>query len=84
MTVKGTIKSVNSYKLNIYGIELNTYYMAHVDTSLGGLDIIIYHNVLPENIEGFGEGNIIVAEMLLSRDVWINEYDKYIRKNNTV
>ncbi len=76
--VCGTITLCDVYSLNMLGMDLNNYYMAEVVTDFGRLKIIIARSLLPKNIKGFGDGNIIVGKVLLSGDVCIYDYDKYI------
>lgn len=78
MDVCGTITLCDVYSLNMLGMDLNNYYMAEVVTDFGRLKIIIARSLLPKNIKGFGDGNIIVGKVLLSGDVCVYDYDKYI------
>ena len=80
MTIKGTIKSANRLELNFANTKFNDYYLAIIDTAFGKLPIFFTQTMLPKGIEGFGLGNVIVADILLSGDVCISEYDKYISK----
>lgn len=76
--VKGTIKQCWSCPLNIFGMDVDNYYMAEIDTEFGPLHIVIPQPMIPEGLEGFGVGNIITGKILLSGDVCINKYEKYI------
>lgn len=76
---KGTIKQVWKYPLKIYDIDVNNYYMAEVDTEYGNLHIAIPSPMFPKELDGFGAGNIITGKLLISGDVCINEYEKYIK-----
>ena len=74
---KGTIKLGRKCQLKMYDIDVNSYYIARIDTQFGGLDIIIPFPMMPEKLKGFGAGNIICGKILLSADVCINDYEKY-------
>ncbi|MBR3870506.1 MAG: hypothetical protein IKJ17_03290 [Clostridia bacterium] len=78
----GTITTCNKLSLNMLGMDLNNYYWANVMTDFGQLKIIIARSLLPKDIEGFGEGNVIVGKVMLSGDVCIYDYDKYISPLN--
>ena len=73
----GTITSCYKYSLNMYDMDLRSYYHANIMTDFGQIKIIIPQPILPENIEGFGAGNIIVGKVMLSGDVCIYDYEKY-------
>lgn len=74
---KGTIKLGSKCQLKMYDIDVNSYYIARIDTQFGGLDIIIPLPMMPKELKGFGAGNIISGKILLSADVCINDYEKY-------
>lgn len=74
----GTITMCNKFSLNMFDMNLNNYYMANVMTDFGPLEIFIAQPLLPKDIDGFGAGNIIVGKVMLSGDVCIYDYDKYI------
>ena len=74
----GTITMCNKYSLNMFDMNLNNYYMANVMTDFGPLKIFIAQPLFPKNIEGFRNGNVIVGKVMLSGDVCIYDYDKYI------
>lgn len=74
---KGTIKSGNKYKLKMYDMEVNSYYIARIDTQFGELNVIISLPMMPKGLKGFGVGNVITGKILLSGDVCINNYEKY-------
>lgn len=78
----GTITMCKKIQLNMYDMDLNSYYMANVMTDFGQLKIFIPLPLFPENIKGFGAGNVIVGKVLLSGDVCIYEYDKYASELN--
>lgn len=78
----GTITACNKFSLNMFGMNLNNYYMANVMTDFGQLQIFIAQPSLPKDIEGFGEGNVIVGKVMLSGDVCIYNYEKYASKLN--
>lgn len=73
----GTITMCNKIPLNMLGMDLNNYYWANIMTDFGQLKIIIARPLFPENIEGFGAGNVIVGKVMISGDVCIYDYDKY-------
>lgn len=81
--VRGAITMCYKYPLHMFGTDLNNYYLANVMTDFGQVKIIIPQPLLPKNIEGFGAGNVIVAKVMLSGDVCIYDYDKYISLLNT-
>ena len=60
-------------------MDVNNYYMAEVDTEYGNLHIVIPFPMLPEELKGFGAGNIIAGKLLISGDVCIDEYEKYAK-----
>ena len=74
----GTITTCNKFSLNMFNMDLNNYYMANVMTDFGPLEIFIAQPLFPKDIEGFGAGNVIVGKVMLSGDVCIYDYDKYI------
>lgn len=74
----GTITMCNKFSLNMFDMNLNTYYMANIMTDFGPLKIFIAQPLFPKNIKGFQNGNIIVGKVMLSGDVCIYDYDKYI------
>ena len=74
----GTITTCNKFSLNMFNMDLNNYYMANVMTDFGPLKIFIAQPLFPKDIEGFGAGNVIVGKVMLSGDVCIYDYDKYI------
>lgn len=74
----GTITNCNKFPLHMFGTDLSNYYMANVMTDYGQIKIIIAQTLLPEGVEGFGVGNIIVGKVMLSGDVCIYDYDKYV------
>lgn len=76
---KGTIKQVWKYPLRIFDMDVNNYYMAEVDTEYGNLHIVIPFPMFPEELKGFGAGNIIAGKLLISGDVCIDEYEKYAK-----
>ena len=78
----GTITMCNKFSLNMFDMNLNNYYMANVMTDFGPLKIFIAQPLFPKNIEGFGAGNVIVGKVMLSGDVCIYDYDKYISSLN--
>ena len=78
---KGTIKTVWKYSLKMYDMDLNNYYIAAINTEFGEtLKIIIPTPMFPQNLKGFGAGNIITGKMLISGDLCIDEYEKYSKK----
>ena len=72
--------------LNMFGMNMNDYYIAAVTTDFGDIKIIIPRPLLPDTVEGFGVGNVIVGKVLLSGDVCIYDYEKYASemKNNSL
>ena len=74
----GTITMCNKFSLNMFDMNLNNYYMANVMTDFGPLKIFIAQPLFPKNIKGFQNGNVIVGKVMLSGDVCIYDYDKYI------
>lgn len=74
----GTITTCNKFSLNMFNMDLNNYYMANVMTDFGQLKIFIAQPLFPKDIEGFGAGNVIVGKVMISGDVCIYDYDKYI------
>lgn len=80
--VRGTVISCCKYPLNMFDMDLNNYYLAEVMTDFGKLTIIIPRPFFPDDIEGFGIGNIIVGKVMLSGDVCIYDYDKYASELN--
>lgn len=82
MTVKGPLKNVEKYDLEINGNKFLGYFKAIIDTSFGELPIIFNGRVLPEGTQGFNPGYIMVAEILLSGDVCINKYRQYRHKSD--
>ena len=52
--------------------------MANVMTDFGPLKIFIARPLFPKDIKGFGVGNVIAGKVMLSGDVCIYDYDKYI------
>ena len=78
----GTITTCNKFSLNMFGMDLNNYYMANVMTDFGQLKIFIAQPLLPEDVEGFGVGNVIIAKAILSGDVCIYNFEKYASKLN--
>ena len=84
ISVKGTIKSANDYKLNMFDLNLPKYYSIKIDTEYGELPIFFTNKFLNSKLKGFGEGNVIQCELFLSGDICINEYDKYIKSNNLI
>lgn len=78
----GTVTGCNKISLNMLGMDLNNYYWANIMTDFGQLKIIIAQPLLPEDIEGFGVGNVIVGKVLISGDVCIYDYDKYASSLN--
>jgi len=76
--VRGTVISCCKYPLKMYDMDMNNYYLAEIMTDFGKLTIIIARSLFPKDVNGFGEGNIIVGKVMLSGDVCIYEYDKYI------
>ena len=76
---KGTIKLCFKYPLQMYGMDVNNYYIAQVGTEYGDLHIVIPQPMMPAGINGFGVGNVISGKILLSGDVCINDYEKYAK-----
>lgn len=81
MVITGKIKEIYKYDLNMYNVEMNPYYGALIDTKFGELVIFFSRPMLDEKVKGVGKGMIISARILLSGDVAINKYDKYVEKN---
>ena len=79
----GTITMCNKFSLNMFNMDLNNYYMANVITDFGQLKIFIPRPLFPKDVKGFGAGNVIVGKVLLSGDVCIYDYDKYVSLLNT-
>lgn len=82
LSFKGTIKLAKAYDLNMFDTDFPNYYYAIIDTNFGDLQIFFTRELLNKDMKGFGRGNIIHGELFLSGDVCINDYDKYIRKND--
>ena len=61
----------------MFYIELNNYYLASVLTDFGQIKVIIPRALFPENVNGFGIGNVIVGKVVISGDVCIYNYEKY-------
>lgn len=76
---KGTIKLCFKYPLQMYGKNVNDYYIAQVETEYGDLHVVIPQPMMPERIKGFGVGNVIAGKILLSGDVCIDDYEKYAK-----
>ena len=51
-------------------------------TDFGPLKIFIAQPLLPNEIEDFGVGNVIVGKVMLSGDVCIYDYEKYASQIN--
>lgn len=81
--VRGTITMCYKYPLHMFGTDLNSYYLANIMTDFGQVKVIIPQPLFPKDIKGFGTGNVIVAKVMLSGDVCIYDYDKYISLLNT-
>lgn len=75
---KGTIKKCYKRSLNIYDIDVNDYYMVEIDTEFGPLHIVIPQVLIPKRVKKIEVGNVIVGKMLLSADVCIKDYEKYM------
>ena len=54
--------------------------MANVMTDFGQMKIFITRTLFPENLEGFGAGNVIAGKVMISGDVCIYDYEKYASK----
>ena len=78
----GTITMCNKFSLNMFDMNLNSYYMANIMTDFGPLKIFIARPLLPKDIDGFGVGNVIVGKVMLSGDVCIYNYEKYESRLN--
>ena len=77
VTLKGTLKNIRKVDLEMNGNKFLPYFKADIDTAFGRLPIIFNARTLLGDVKGFNPGFIIVAEVLLSADVCINEYEKY-------
>ena len=75
--IRGTITMCYNHPLKMFDIELNNYYLANVLTDFGQIKVIIPRALFPENINGFGIGNVIVGKVIISGDVCIYNYEKY-------
>ena len=75
--IRGTITMCYKYPLKMFDIELNNYYLASVLTDFGQIKVIIPRALFPENVNGFGIGNVIVGKVVISGDVCIYNYEKY-------
>lgn len=82
LSFKGTVELTNAYDLNMFDIDLPSYYHVIIDTEYGKLPIFFTSDFLNPEMKRIGKGNIIHGEIFLSGDVCINEYDKYIRGND--
>ncbi|KAF0092559.1 MAG: Uncharacterized protein FD141_743 [Fusobacteria bacterium] len=80
LAYKGTIESSNSYNLNMFDTDFPTYYSALINTDFGKLPIFFTRDFL-NGMKRFGIGNIIEGELFLTGDVCIDDYNKYIKKN---
>lgn len=80
--VCGTITMCYKYPLEMFGAKLNSYYIANIMTDFGQLKIIIAQPLFPKDMSGFGAGNIFVGKVLLSGDVCIYDYEKYVSERN--
>lgn len=80
--VCGTITMCYKYPLEMFGIKLNSYYIANIMTDFGQLKVIIAQPLFPKDMNGFGAGNVFVGKVLLSGDVCIYDYEKYASKLN--
>ena len=80
--VCGTITTCFKYSLNMFGTQLNSYYIANIMTDFGQLKVIIAQPLFPKNLDGFGAGNVFVGKVMLSGDVCIYDYEKYVSKLN--
>ena len=82
VTAKGILRDIEKVDLKIHNNEFQPYFKAIIDTSFGELPIIFNGRTLSADTKGFNPGYIIVAEILLSADVCINEYEKYRKKSD--
>lgn len=84
MTVKGPIRDIEQFKINMNGNEFMPYFKAYIDTALGELPIVFNARSLPAGTKGFNPGYIMVAEVLISADVCINKYNQYRRESDYI
>ncbi|MDO4608703.1 MAG: hypothetical protein Q4B40_05895 [Clostridia bacterium] len=80
----GTITNCFKYPLKMFDMDFNSYYIANIMTDFGQLKVVIPRSLFPKDINGFFAGNVIVGKVVLSGDVCIYDYDKYLSplKNN--
>lgn len=77
---KGTVIQCWKYSLKIHNTDLNSYYMAEIDTTHGKLNVVIPTPVMPKGLRGFGRGNVITGKLLLSGDACIYDKEQYLSK----
>ena len=76
--VCGTITMCYKYPLEMFDSKLNSYYIANIITDFGELKIIIAQPLFPKDLAGFGAGNVFVGKVMLSGDVCIYDYEKFV------
>ncbi len=84
VNICGTITNCFKYSLKMFDMDLNNYYIANIMTDFGQLKVVFPHPLFPKDIKGFSVGNVIVGKVVLSGDVCIYDYNKYLSplKNN--
>lgn len=85
VTFKGTITSGNTYKLHMFDIDLNHYYSADIETQWGKMPVFFtLEDIKNSGMNGFGQGNVIMGQGIITADVCIYEYNKYEKENNLI
>ncbi len=82
ISFKGTIKDVNSLNLYMFETDLPQYFCATIQTQFGGLPIYFTAEQFPKQLGRVTTGNVLAGQILISGDVCIGEYTKYIEDNN--
>ncbi len=82
--IKGTIKKVASYKLWMYFIDLPQYYCLILDYNNEEIPIFIPNDFISSKITRFGKGNYFAGNILISGDVCLDKYEKYIKDNDYI
>lgn len=81
LTFKSKLKNIKEKEISMFDLELPSYYTATIDTMDGELDIIIPRSITNKYKEKITNGNIIIGELLLSCDLFIDKDANKIKQN---